>query len=177
MIVSAARALAEAEGWNAVTTRRLAAEIEYSQPVLYKHFTSMEQIADAVALDGYAELAEILDAVGDSSGQAAVTHTAYAYHEFARDHAAVYEAMFMRTTALRFGAADSPPPLTAAFAALRQVAGRVAAEGEDLDSLTELFWACLHGMATLGLTGRLRDDHLAHRVQLLAERLVASPRA
>jgi hypothetical protein len=26
------------EGWDAVTTRRLSTEIEYSQPVLYKHF-------------------------------------------------------------------------------------------------------------------------------------------
>ncbi|CAM5629374.1 TetR/AcrR family transcriptional regulator [Streptomyces violaceorubidus] len=38
LIVTAARDLAEAEGWDAVTTRRLAAEIEYSQPVLYSHF-------------------------------------------------------------------------------------------------------------------------------------------
>jgi hypothetical protein len=37
LIVTAARKLAEAEGWDAVTTRRLAAEIDYSQPVLYSH--------------------------------------------------------------------------------------------------------------------------------------------
>jgi AcrR family transcriptional regulator len=35
LIVSAARELAETEGWDAVTTRRLADRIEYSQPVLY----------------------------------------------------------------------------------------------------------------------------------------------
>src|SRR4051794_6111303 len=34
-IVTAARTLAETEGWDAVTTRRLADSIEYSQPVLY----------------------------------------------------------------------------------------------------------------------------------------------
>ena len=33
-IISTARTLAEAEGWDAVTTRRLSIEIEYSQPVL-----------------------------------------------------------------------------------------------------------------------------------------------
>ncbi|MEU2714984.1 hypothetical protein [Streptomyces sp. NPDC007205] len=32
LIVTAARELAEAESWHAVTTRRLAAEIEYSRP-------------------------------------------------------------------------------------------------------------------------------------------------
>lgn len=38
LIVSTARELAESDGWDAVTTRRLAERIEYSQPVLYSHF-------------------------------------------------------------------------------------------------------------------------------------------
>jgi AcrR family transcriptional regulator len=38
LIISTARLLAEAEGWDAVTTRRLSTEIEHSRPVLYKHF-------------------------------------------------------------------------------------------------------------------------------------------
>src|SRR5215472_7955618 len=62
LIITTARKLAEAEGWDAVTTRRLSTEIEYSQPVLYKHFTGMEQIAEAVALDGFDELAEVIRA-------------------------------------------------------------------------------------------------------------------
>ena len=49
LIIDTARTLAEAEGWDAVTTRRLSTAIEYSQPVLYKHFTGMEQIAAAEA--------------------------------------------------------------------------------------------------------------------------------
>ena len=59
LIVDTARQLAEAEGWNAVTTRRLSTEIEYSQPVLYKHFSGMDQIAAAVAVDGFGELARL----------------------------------------------------------------------------------------------------------------------
>src|SRR6478736_2604604 len=62
LIVTTARTLAEADGWDAVTTRRLSTEIEYSQPVLYKHFTGMEQIADAVAIDGFGEIADVMRA-------------------------------------------------------------------------------------------------------------------
>ena len=40
---------------DAVTTRGLSHEIEYSQPVLYKHFTGIEQIAEAVAIDGFGD--------------------------------------------------------------------------------------------------------------------------
>ncbi|MEV4046390.1 helix-turn-helix domain-containing protein, partial [Streptomyces sp. NPDC049744] len=56
LIVTAARDLAEAEGWDAVTTRRLAAEIEYSQPVLYSHFKGKGAIMAAVAVRGCEEL-------------------------------------------------------------------------------------------------------------------------
>ena len=170
LIVATARALAEAEGWDAVTTRRLSTEIEYSQPVLYKHFSGMEQIADAVALDGYAEIAEAIRTAGDDDGPAetVLTRTAWAYLDFARDNPAVYDAMFSRTTALRFDDADTPPQLSAAFAALHQAVGRVA-DGRDGDTLIEVFWAALHGMVTLGATGRLPPDRVGDRVRLLVE--------
>ena len=51
VIVNAARELAEAEGWESVTTRRLADRIEYSQPVLYSHFEGKDAIVTAVALE------------------------------------------------------------------------------------------------------------------------------
>jgi AcrR family transcriptional regulator len=57
LIVRAARELAEAEGWEAVTTRRLAERVEYSQPVLYSHFTGKADIVRAVALEGFGDLA------------------------------------------------------------------------------------------------------------------------
>jgi AcrR family transcriptional regulator len=56
-IVSAARRIAELEGWSKVTVRRLANEISYSQPVLYAHFGSREGILAAVAIEGFMELA------------------------------------------------------------------------------------------------------------------------
>src|SRR5450631_1132903 len=57
LIIAAARDLAEAEGWEAVTTRRLAEIVEYSQPVLYSHFDGKDAIVRAVALQGFADLA------------------------------------------------------------------------------------------------------------------------
>lgn len=57
LIVATARELAEQQGWDAVTTRRLAERIEYSQPVLYSHFRGKREIIGAVALEGAAEMA------------------------------------------------------------------------------------------------------------------------
>ena len=169
LIVTTARAVAESEGWDAVTTRRLSTEIEYSQPVLYKHFSGMEQIADAVAVEGFGELAQAIKVSGGSLAEVART-----YLEFARANPAVYDAMFTRATGLRFAAEDTPPELETAFAEMRRAIGEVAG-GRDADTLTEVFWASLHGLVTLTRAGRLRPDHDAARVQLLVEEFTDRP--
>lgn len=170
LIVATARAVAEAEGWDAVTTRRLSTEIEYSQPVLYKHFTGMNDIADAVAIDGFGELASALGAAHAKSeaGGDALSRIAHAYLDFARQIPAVYDAMFIRATGLRFAAEDTPPELEAAFAEVRRGVGEVAAD-RDVDALTEVFWAALHGLVTLSRAGRLRPGHDAERIRLLVD--------
>src|SRR3954464_8247361 len=57
LIVTTARELAEQQGWDAVTTRRLAEGTEYSQPVLYSPFRGKREIVGAVAGGGATELA------------------------------------------------------------------------------------------------------------------------
>ena len=174
LIVTTARKLAEADGWDAVTTRRLSTEIEYSQPVLYKHFTGMEQIADAVAIDGFGEIADVMRAARLRAGTAgdALARIAHAYLDFARDNPAVYDAMFTRATTLRFAAQDTPPALTAAFAELHQAVGVIAGE-QDADALTEVFWAALHGLVTLSRAGRLRPGYDSDRLQLLVNQFTS----
>lgn len=175
LIVATARRLAEAEGWDAVTTRRLSTEIEYSQPVLYKHFSGMEDIASAVAIDGFGELAEVLSQARsgtDEPGQV-LRRIAHAFTGFARDNPALYEAMFTRATTLRFAAADTPRQLSAAFGELREAVTAVA-DGRDIDTLTELLWAALHGLTALTRSHRLRPEHDSDRIDLLAAQFSAS---
>ncbi len=171
LIITTARKVAESEGWDAVTTRRLSTEVEYSQPVLYKHFAGMEQVADAVAIDGFVELADVIRAARSDTETARdnLARVAHAYVDFGRDNPAVYDAMFARATTLRFAAQDTPPQLTAAFAELRQAVDPVGDE-QDVDALTEVFWAALHGLVTLTRTGRLRPGYDSERLQLLVNR-------
>ncbi|NBM17409.1 TetR family transcriptional regulator [Streptomyces sp. GC420] len=49
LIVETASALVDAEGLDAVSTRRLAAELGVSGPSLYNHFRSKDEILEAVA--------------------------------------------------------------------------------------------------------------------------------
>ncbi|MFC9178420.1 MULTISPECIES: TetR/AcrR family transcriptional regulator [Streptomyces] len=173
LIVATARELAEQQGWDAVTTRRLAERIEYSQPVLYSHFRGKREIIGAVALAGAAEMAVALRAATSAADgpRDRVTALARAYLDFADRNPAVYDAMFQLDGGLAFAAEETPEPLKDAFAALLETLGEVAGDGVHPALFTEVFWAALHGLATLARAGRLPPEHTERRVELLVDRL------
>jgi AcrR family transcriptional regulator len=168
LITATARELAEQEGWEAVTTRRLSAEIEYSQPVLYKHFAGMEGIIASVAVQGFGELADALSAArrAAADGPDALARVAHAFTGFARDNQALFDAMFTRATTLPFAADDTPAELNAAFEELRAAVDMVAGT-RDPDTLAEVVWAALHGLITLDRSGRLRPEYHHARIEIL----------
>ncbi|HEY9565950.1 MAG TPA: TetR/AcrR family transcriptional regulator [Nocardioides sp.] len=173
LIVATARELAEQQGWNAVTTRRLAERIEYSQPVLYSHYRGKREISGAVALQGAAEMAAAVRAATSSanSPRERVTALARTYLDFAARNPAVYDAMFQLDGGLIFADEDTPQPLKDAFAALLESLDEVAGDGVHPELFTELFWASLHGLATPTRAGRLPAEDAASRVELLVDRL------
>lgn len=174
VIVNAARELAEAEGWESVTTRRLADRIEYSQPVLYSHFEGKDAIVTAVALEGFGELAATLIDVRKTAGSADAEPRAIAsaYMEFARANPALYEAMFTLPVDLTF--AQSNPVLHAGFVELREALAPLAGD-RDVETFTEVFWSALHGLATLSQAGRLRPDFYDQRVTTLVDQFSTAP--
>ncbi|WP_167162324.1 TetR/AcrR family transcriptional regulator [Streptomyces sp. MBT27] len=173
LIVATARELAEHQGWDAVTTRRLAERIEYSQPVLYSHFRGKREIIGAVALQGASELAAaVRAATAAADGARARVHAlAHAYLDFAGRNPAVYDAIFQLDGGLPYAREDTPEPLKDAFAALLETLGEVAGDGIDPGLFTETVWASLHGLATLTRSGRLPPEDAERRVELLVDRL------
>jgi AcrR family transcriptional regulator len=172
VIVNAARELAEAEGWESVTTRRLADSIEYSQPVLYSHFEGKDAIVSAVALEGFTELAAVMhDAREDADSPAAEPQAvSSAYMEFASTNPALYEAMFTLKVDLTFAQSDTPAPLHAAFVELREAVAPLTGD-RDVDTFTEVIWSALHGLATLSQAGRLRPAFYDQRLAMLVDQL------
>ena len=171
-IVAAARLIAEREGWDAVTIRRLAEEIEYSQPVLYSHFANRDAIVAAVAVEGFQEITVALrEAASGSTGRNALKNVAMAYLAFALRHPALYEAMFIRPTDLRFAEAGTRPELRAGFEALAAVVSPFCV---DVADVTETFWAALHGLAELERSGRIRPSMRGERIALVVRAIVVS---
>jgi AcrR family transcriptional regulator len=166
LILAAARELAEAEGWDAVTTRRLAGLIDYSQPVLYSHFKGKADIMAAVATRGFEELATRLRmAAANVTGASDVLrNVCAAYLDFARLRPVVYEAMFVSPTKIKFASVETPTALRAAFAEL------VTALGPGGQGLAEVLWSALHGMVVLMQSERIPAAGAEVRLNVLVQK-------
>ena len=165
-IISAARRIAELEGWANVTIRRLSDEISYSQPVLYAHFGSREGILAAVAIEGFQELSLALEKARKRVKRGnAVESVAAAYLEFAASSPALYEVMFSLSLSVPFDEAATPPELRFAFSQVLELFQGCSKP----EVLSELFWASLHGIAELTRTKRFPRSRQKERVRALVE--------
>jgi len=166
-ILSAARRIAELEGWSNVTIRRLSDEISYSQPVLYAHFGSREGILAAVAIEGFQELGLALEKARRRVKRGStVESVAAAYLEFAASSPALYEVMFSLSLSVPFGDAATPPELRFAFSQFLEL---FPGQSSKAEVLSELFWASLHGVAELTRTKRFPPSRQKERVRTLVE--------
>jgi AcrR family transcriptional regulator len=166
-IISAARRIAELEGWPNVTVRRLSDEISYSQPVLYSHFGSREGILTAVAIEGFQEMGLALEKARKRVKRGStVESVAAAYLEFAASSPALYEVMFSLSLSIPFGEAATPPELRFAFS---QLLGLFQGQNSKSEVITELFWASLHGIAELTRTKRFPPSRQKERVKTIVE--------
>jgi AcrR family transcriptional regulator len=177
-IVAAARGLAEDQGWESVTTRRLADAIGYSQPVLYGHFPEgRSQIVTAVALVGFEELAQAMTAAGpplagEVSGEERARTLVEVYLDFAERHPATYEAMFSLPIAAPFASEETPPSMRAGFDAIVDVLRGLDDPPADPPTAAEVLWGAMHGVATLQRAGRFSPENHERRVDELVRRFV-----
>src|SRR5499425_675998 len=164
-IISAARGIAELEGWSNVTVRRLSDEISYSQPVLYAHFGSREGILTAIAIEGFQEIGLALEKARKRKRGNMVESVAAAYLEFAVSSPALYEVMFSLSLSVPFDDAATPPELHFAFSQLLEL---FQGQSSKPEVISELFWASLHGIAELTRTKRF-PRRQKERVRALLE--------
>lgn len=175
-VVAAAAALADAEGVEAVTLARLAADLGVRAPSLYSHVDGLADLRRRMAARGARELAAQLQAAvaGRSRGDA-LSAMADAYRAYARSHPGTYAALQR---------APAPEDAEAAGAAADVVDVVLAVlRGYDLDGdealhATRVIRAALHGFVSLETGGGFRiplalDDSFARLVDVLDRGLAA----
>lgn len=90
-VVTAAAALADAEGLEAVTLAKVAAQLGVKSPSLYVHVDGLTGLRRRIAARGARELTDAMrSAVAGRSGRQALTALADVYRAYAREHPGTY---------------------------------------------------------------------------------------
>ncbi len=149
-VVQAAARLADAEGLDAVTLARLAADLGVRPPSLYSHVAGLEGLRQELAVLGAEQLGDRLTraAVG-RTGADAILAIAAAYRSFAKEHPGLYAA-----------SVRAPGPGDERLAAanqryidvVRAVMAPFHLDGEDLLDAMRGIRALAHGFVTLELS-------------------------
>jgi AcrR family transcriptional regulator len=158
-ILDAAREQFAAEGYDAVTMRRIADVIEYSPATIYLHFKDKDALIRELCRVDMASLAQTLrSAAGEPAPLERLRKIGMAYVTFGIAHPNQYRLMFMsnrrheeaQLAELGHGNAETDCYLlllnTFAAAMDQQLLGP---ELTDPDLLAQCFWASVHGVVAM----------------------------
>jgi AcrR family transcriptional regulator len=160
-ILSAAQQIAAEEGWQAVTTRKVADRIEYSQPTIYEYFENKEAILLALLRYGYEQLVVAMQVAFASTDdpEARLLTMTEAYWDFAFRSPELYQVMH-GLAGLPFGWHPEPPAevkqsFGLAHEAVKQWATSKGFELPHLKDLLEARRGLIHGLIILTMAGRI----------------------
>jgi AcrR family transcriptional regulator len=155
-ILSAALDVARRDGWDAVTMRRLAEEIDYSANFAYRYFTGRDDILLALVRAGFARLRDAMATAGKHAGSAAAVRSAgHAYLDFALADPDLYQLMY-GLGGVRVPATDTWDEGQAVGDVLT---GLLATAGDAQPEQHVLqLWATAHGLIALQVVGRVGVD-------------------
>ncbi|MFD3688626.1 TetR/AcrR family transcriptional regulator [Nocardiopsis sp. NPDC058631] len=154
-VLERAAEVIEQEGPYSFSLRSLAADLGVSHTAPRHHFGSREGVLNALAVEGFQELAVRLKADREAGG--GLLEAGIEYVRFATDRPAHFQVMFAPTL-LSEDDEELQAAREAAFGELQGGVSSLADRGypvEDGAAAVVAGWAIVHGIATLALTGNL----------------------
>lgn len=160
-ILDAARLILKEEGYEAITIRRLAERIEYSPMALYYHFPDKTSILIALAREVFLQLDHALPAAGKNPLET-LRKGLLTYASFALSHPDEYQLVLMNKLPTGeflhddAGAGDEGAGRQAfsRLVAYVQTCVEAGLIQRDPTEAAMMFWAGIHGVVALLLTGR-----------------------
>jgi AcrR family transcriptional regulator len=151
-ILQAARKIAVQEGWQAVTIRKIADEIEYTPPIVYEHFANKEAVFFELAMEGFSLIRGLLEAETNSDPSRRLVEYAVLHWQFATQHTELYKLMYGIET-LPSLAGERPQEVMAIGKMIKSTIQEIAPSLAEQE-VKELFfqWMCIvNGFITMAL--------------------------
>lgn len=95
-ILEATIKIASKEGWQALTIRKIADEIEYTPPIVYEHFENKEDLIKELIYSGFSQLKNEFDQARENkiNDKEFLRKLSLIHWDFAFSNIALYQLMF-----------------------------------------------------------------------------------
>jgi len=168
-ILDAARALFVAQGYEGVSMRAIAEQIEYSPTLIYQYFKDKETLVKELCYEDFGELAERLkDTIRIPDPIERLRQCGREYLQFAIAFPNHYRLMFMTPLPVRddktMWEETHGNPETDAYALLLRLVEMAAEEGAlrdpnpDANLIAQTLWAGLHGVIALEIVMACKEE-------------------
>lgn len=173
-ILDAARELFAQHGYEHVTMRAVAEAIEYSPTAIYHHFEDKDDLVEALCHEDFARLLGALAEQPPPSDPVEwIRQLGLAYAAFGLGYPNHYRFMFLTP---KRKVKDECSPGEQSFALLRTAVVRAVESGQfrrgDVDGMSQVLWAGLHGAVSLLTTLRPEDWPHATAATDLVEQVI-----
>src|SRR3954468_17155460 len=167
-ILEAAYKIVKEEGWQALSMRKIADEIEYTAPIIYEYFSNKEAILAELNKKGYLYLAKEMEEARDKHSLPADQLEAMwmAYWNFAFKKKELYQLMF--GVSMNCCSMQKTPEAEAPSKLIMDVIRKLM-DGKNL-SENEVcrryytFWSVVHGLISINLVNRGASDEINKQV-------------
>ena len=158
-IITCARDIYLEDGYNGFSMRKIAQCVGISATAIYRHFSDKEDLLFSVLLTGFREFSKYLKRCeSEPTPIERLLRSAYEYMNFALEHPAYYEMMFITTdqiAGLKGLNQKGADEMEATYLYHHQLVEDCQFKNQDVDQLSLAMWAFSHGFASLFLAGKL----------------------
>lgn len=155
-ILDAAREMFAAEGYEAVSMRKIADKIEYSPTTIYLHFKDKTDLFNAICEETFAQLVKRLKTIERRCGDDALAYLhegMRAYVDFGLKHPNHYVVTFILSPKSSGDYSYRGSVGEQAFMYMRRAVERCVAakvfRDVEIDATAQALWASVHGVTSL----------------------------
>jgi AcrR family transcriptional regulator len=163
-ILLAALKIVKEEGWQALSMRKIADEIEYTAPIIYEYFASKESILQELTRKGFLILARDMKSAREEQQLEAMW---LAYWNFAFAEKELYQVMFgvdVNCCELAKIMPESELHSDMVYDTIEELILPDKKTEDEVCTIYYTFWSVIHGLISINMVRRGRSDEINQEV-------------
>lgn len=168
-ILDASLKIVKEKGWDALSMRKIADEIEYTAPIIYEYFANKDAILMELTRKGFLMLAKQLEDARDAHRDPAKQLEAMwmTYWEFAFAERELYQLMYgVRTSCCEMAKImpESEKPMDLIWDVIVELMLPNVGTEEEVCTKYYTFWSVIHGLISINMVNRGNTEEVNQEV-------------